>query len=153
MTGTKAHRPELDEMRSRLESGDTVVIYSLSRLGRSTKDLLTIIEEFRDKGVKLISVKEMIDTETPSGRLLITVLAAVAEFERDTIVQRTNDGLRAARERGRKGGRPKADAKALNKAVKLYNTKTHSIKEIAELTGISSATLYRELNRLRNMYS
>lgn len=147
MTGTKAHRPELDEMRSRLEAGDTVVIYSLSRLGRSTKDLLSIIEEFRDKGVKLVSVKEMIDTETPSGRLLITVLAAVAEFERDTIVQRTNDGLKAARERGRFGGRPKVDSKLLLKAVKLYNAQTHSIKEITEITGISSSTLYRELDR------
>ena len=147
MTGTKSHRPELDEMRNRLESGDTVVIYSLSRLGRSTKDLLALVEEFRDNGVKLLSVKEQIDTETPSGRLLITILAAVAEFERDTIVQRTNDGLAAARARGRKGGRPRTDAKVIEKAVKLYRAQTHSLREISELTGISRTTIYRALEK------
>lgn len=82
---------------------------------------------------------------TPTGKLLLTVLSAISQFERDITVQRTNEGLQAARARGRKGGRPKADGKAVDKAVKLYHTRTHSVKEITAICGISQATLYRAL--------
>jgi DNA invertase Pin-like site-specific DNA recombinase len=145
MTGTKADRPELTRMKEALRSGDTVVIESLSRLGRSTKDLLTIIDEWEKQGVQVVSLKERIDTSTPTGKLLLTVLSAISQFERDITVQRTNEGLQAARARGRNGGRPKADQKAVEKAVKLYEAQTHSIKEITEICGISQATLYRAL--------
>lgn len=145
MTGTKADRPELTRMKEMLRSGDIVVIESLSRLGRSTKDLLTIIDEWEKQGVQVVSLKEQIDTSTPTGKLLLTVLSAISQFERDITVQRTSEGLKAARARGRNGGRPKADQKAVEKAVKLYQAQTHSIKEITELCGISQATLYRAL--------
>ena len=145
MTGTKAHRPELDKLREQVRAGDTVVIESLSRLGRSTKDLLNLMDEWDKQEVKVVSLKEQIDTKTPTGKLLLTVLSAISQFERDITVQRTNEGLKAARARGRKGGRPKADAKAVEKAIKLYNAKTHSVKEITEITGVSSATLYRAI--------
>lgn len=147
MTGTKAHRPELDKLREMVREGDTVVIESLSRLGRSTKDLLNLIDAWEQQGVTVVSLKEQIDTKTPTGKLLLTVLSAISQFERDITVQRTNEGLKAARARGRQGGRPKADAKAVEKAIKLYNAKTHSVKEITEITGVSSATLYRELKK------
>lgn len=146
MTGTRKNRPELDKVRLRAREGDTIVIESLSRLGRSTKDLLTLISEFQDKGIKLVSLNENVDTTTPTGKLLTTVLSALCEFERDTTVQRTREGIQAARARGRKGGRPKVSKKDIEKAIKLYNAKTHSIKEIAALTGVSQATLYRYLN-------
>jgi len=145
MTGTKAHRPELDKLKERLDQGDTVVIESLSRLGRSTKDLLALIEEWDKQGVKLVSLKESIDTTTPTGKLLTTVLSAISQFERDITVQRTNEGLQAARARGRKGGRPKASKTKVEKAVKLYHAQTHSINEITAICGISQATLYRAL--------
>ena len=145
ITGTKKDRPELNRMKDVLRKGDIVVIESLSRLGRSTKDLLSIIEEWEEQGVKVVSLKEQIDTATPTGKLLLTVLSAICQFERDITVQRTNEGLKAARARGRKGGRPKADKKAIEKAVKLYEAQTHSIKEITELCGISQATLYRAI--------
>lgn len=145
MTGTKAHRPELDKVRLRARAGDAIVVKSLSRLGRSTKDLLNLLDDFERKGIQLVSLKEDIDTATPTGKLLVTVLSALSQFERDLIVQRTNEGLKAARARGRKGGRPKADQKAVEKAVKLYEAQTHSIKEITQITGISQATLYRAL--------
>lgn len=93
MTGTKSDRPELDKVRLKARSGDTLVIESLSRLGRSTKDLLNLIDEFTNNGVTVVSLKESIDTETPTGKLLLTVLSALAQFERDLIVQRTNEGL------------------------------------------------------------
>ena len=143
ITGTKAHRPELDRLKSKLRAGDTVVIESLSRLGRSTKDLLQLIEEWNVQGVKLVSLKESIDTTTPTGKLLLTVLSAISQFERDITVQRVNEGLTAARARGRKGGRPKADQKAVEKAVKLYKAKNNSVSDIVKLCGISQATLYR----------
>lgn len=145
MTGTRQHRPELDAMLSRLEEGDTVVVESLSRLGRSTKDLLTLIDLFESKKVKLVSLKENIDTSTSTGRLLITVLSALSQFERDVIVERTNEGLAAARARGRKGGRPKVADTKIRQALKLYDTKQYSLKEIESLTGVKPSTLYRRL--------
>jgi DNA invertase Pin-like site-specific DNA recombinase len=145
MTGTKTNRPELDKVKLQARKDDTIIIESLSRLGRSTKDLLLLLDEFDSKGIKLISLKENINTSTPTGKLLVTVLAAISQFERDLTVQRTSEGLTAARARGRVGGRPKADAKALDKAIKLYNAQTYSIKEIVSITGISQATLYRAL--------
>lgn len=145
MTGTKKDRPSLNELRNILRKDDIVVIESLSRLGRSTKDLLNLIEEFNDNGVFLKSLKEDIDTSSPTGKLILTVLSALAQFERDLTVQRTQEGLKSARARGRVGGRPKKDKKVIEKALKLYDSKVYSIKEICILTGISQGTLYSSL--------
>ena len=152
-TGTKADRPEFDKLKIASRKGDTIVIESLSRLGRSTKDLLALIEGFEEKGISLVSLKENIDTSTPTGKLLLTVLLALCEFERDLTVQRTKEGLEAARARGRKGGRPRKDPKDINKALKLYDAQTHSTKEIAEITGISVKTLYNAINERKEAVS
>ncbi len=143
MTGTKRERPELMKMLDRITEGDTVVIESLSRLGRSTKDLIELVELFERKKVHLVSLKESIDTSTPTGKLLFTLMSALAQFERDVIAERTREGLRSARVRGRMGGRPKIDEAKVKQAVKLYNTRQYSVKEIEELTGVKKATLYR----------
>lgn len=145
MTGTKKERPELMKMLDRMTEGDTVVIESLSRLGRSTKDLIELTELFHEKGVRLVSLKEAIDTNTSTGKLLFTLMSAIAQFERDTIADRTREGLNAARARGRTGGRPKTNPDSVKKAVKLYNTRQYSIREIEEMTGVKKATLYRNL--------
>jgi len=145
MTGTKKDRPELSKMLDRMTEGDTVVIESLSRLGRSTKDLIELTELFNSKGVNLVSLKESIDTNTSTGKLLFTLMSAIAQFERDTIADRTKEGLRSARARGRTGGRPKSNPESIKKAVKLYNTRQYFIKEIEELTGVKKSTLYRNL--------
>ena len=147
MTGTKRDRPELTKLLDRISEGDTVVIESLSRLGRSTKDLIELTEQFQKKGAHLISLKESIDTSTSTGKLLFTLMSAIAQFERDVIVDRTREGLRSARARGRKGGRPKINAEDIKKAVKLYNTQQYSIKEIEEMTGVKKSTLYRNIQR------
>lgn len=146
MSGTKRDRPELTKMLSHLTQGDTVVVESLSRLGRSTKDLIELVELLQEKGVQLVSLKEAIDTSTPTGKLLFTLMSALAQFERDVIAERTREGLKAARARGRQGGRPRCDSRKVQQAVKLYQSRQYTIREIEELTGIKKATLYRALN-------
>lgn len=147
MTGTKKDRPELSKMLDRMTEGDTVVIESLSRLGRSTKDLIELTEIFHSKGVNLVSLKESIDTNTSTGKLLFTLMSAIAQFERDVIVDRTREGLNSARSRGKTGGRPKINSDSIKKAAKLYNTRQYSIREIEELTGVKKSTLYRNCRR------
>ena len=145
MSGTKKNRPELDAMLNELRDGDTVVVESLSRLGRSVKNLAELIEQFNEKNIRLVSLKETIDTTSSTGKLLFTILASLCQFERDVLAERTSEGLAAARARGRVGGRPKSDSNALKKAIALYNTKQYTINEITNLTGISKSTLYRAI--------
>ena len=145
MTGTKRDRPELNQLLERMEAGDTVVIESLSRLGRSTKDLIELVELFEKRGVQLVSLKESIDTSTSTGKLLFTIMSALAQFERDVLADRTREGLKAARARGHFGGRPRTDPRKVCQAVKLYRTGQHTAREIEELTGVKKATLYRAL--------
>ena len=148
MTGTKRNRPELEKLLDRMTEGDTVVVESLSRLGRSTKDLLELTELFQSRGVNFVSLKESIDTQTSTGKLLFTLMSALAQFERDVIADRTREGLQAARARGRTGGRPRANADAVKKALKLYHTGQYSIREIEEMTGVKKSTLYRNLREV-----
>ena len=145
ISGTKKSRPELDILLDELRAGDTVVIESLSRLGRSVKNLSELMEFFNQHQIRLISLKETIDTTSSTGKLLFTILSSLAQFERDVLVERTREGLNSARARGRFGGRPKSDADALQKAIALYNTKQYSIKEVTGLTGISKSALYRAI--------
>ena len=145
MSGTKKNRPELDLMIQIVQPGDTIVIESLSRLGRSVKNLAELVENFNKNNIHLISLKETIDTTSPTGKLLFTILSSLAQFERDCLAERTREGLSAARARGRLGGRPKSDEKALQKAIALYKSKAYSVTEVTDLTGISKSTLYRAL--------
>ena len=143
MSGTKKSRPELDRMLKEVCDGDTIVIESLSRLGRSVKNLAELMEMFNQRNIRLVSLKETIDTTTPTGKLLFSIMSSLAQFERDILVERTQEGLAAARARGRNGGRPKTNAAAVKKAVALYQTQQYSLKEIQELTGVSASTIYR----------
>lgn len=144
-TGTKASRPELDKLREQLRSGDTLVITRLDRLGRSAKDLLTIVGELETLGVQLEVLEQSIDTSTPEGKLFFTMVAAFAEFERELMRSRTMDGLAAARARGRFGGRkPKLSEKQIEKAKKLYSDGTN-VQDIARILGVSRPTVYRAL--------
>ena len=145
VSGAKKSRPELDKMLAILESGDSVVIESLSRLGRSVKNLSELMETFNEKGIRLISLKESVDTTSATGRLLFTIISSLAAFERETLIERTNEGLASARARGKLGGRPKTNEAALKKAVALYRTGQYSLADIRERTGVSKSTLYRAL--------
>lgn len=146
ISGVKAQRPELDRMLDALREGDTVVITELTRLGRSVKELFAIIERVHDAGASIKSLRETwLDTTTPQGNLLFTIFAGLSQFERDLIRQRTKSGLEAARARGRKGGRPKASSGKIETALKMYDSKLHTIEEITVATGISRSTLYRAI--------
>ena len=151
ITGSRKDRPELEEMLKMLRAGDTVVVYKLDRLGRSMKHLIEIVNQLHEMDVNFKSLHENIDTSTPIGRFFFHTMAALAEFEREMIIERTSSGVAAARARGRVGGRPKADKKNIEKALKLYDAKTHSISEITEICGISDATLYRYLKKRTQM--
>lgn len=151
MTGTKKDRPELTKLLDRLAVGDIIVVADLSRLGRSTKDLIELTELFHSRGVNLVSLKESIDTNTSTGKLLFTLMSAIAQFERDCIADRTREGLNSARARGRTGGRPKTNADNVKKAVMLYNIGQYSVHDIEELTGVKKSTLYRNLKEAANM--
>jgi DNA invertase Pin-like site-specific DNA recombinase len=138
-------RPELDRLVENLREGDTLVVYKLDRLGRSTFKLLGLTEALQDQGVEFVSLKDQIDTSSAIGKAMFRMLAVLAEMERELIVERTQAGLQAARKRGRIGGRPRVDNKRVERALKLYESKDYSVAEITELTGVSKATLYRRL--------
>ena len=146
ITGKKSDRPELMKLVEQLRDGDVVVISELTRLSRSTRDLFAIVELIQSRGADIRSLKESwLDTTTPHGKLMFTIFAGLSQFEADLTAQRTREGLEAARMRGRLGGRPKANSDRVKKAVKLYNNRQHSIREIEELTGVKKSTLYRNL--------
>ena len=141
--GGTAERPNLQQAFSHLRSGDTLVVWRLDRLGRSLKDLIARAEELRTVRVGLKSLKEAIDTDSPTGQLVFHIFGALAEFERALIRERTQAGLRSARARGRKGGRRKRlDRDQRAHAVELYRSRKHTVKQICGLMGISRATLY-----------
>ena len=143
-SGVKRDRPELELMLRTLRPGDTLVVCELTRLSRSTKDLFELVDKISAAGADIKSLKESwLDTTTPHGKLLFTIFAGVSQFERDLIRERTKEGLAAARARGRKGGRPKSDQKAIQQALALYDAKTIPIQDIIATTGISKATLYK----------
>lgn len=148
VTGTKKERPELDKMLDELRAGDTILITELTRLSRSTKDLFKLVEQIESKGTNIKSLKESwLDTTTPQGKLMFTIFAGISQFERDLISQRTLEGLASARARGRNGGRPSKDKKDIDKALKMYESRLHSVSEIEKTTGVSKATLYRYIKK------
>lgn len=145
VTGTKDDRTELNKALEAIREGDKFVVYKLDRLARSTLKLLKVAQELESKKIELVSIQDNIDTSTPMGKAMFRMLAVLAELERDMIAERTRSGLEAARARGRNGGRPRKNNKKVEQAIKMYNTKQFSLKEIREATGVSSSTLYRYL--------
>jgi len=143
-SGAKAERTGLNEALEYVREGDTLVVWRLDRLGRSLKHLIETITKLNDRKIGFKSITENIDTTTTGGKLVFHIFGALAEFERDIIRERTKAGLKAARARGRKGGRPKLlTGKKAAHFQELYNNKNNSINEICKTLNISRATLYR----------
>lgn len=150
VTGAKLDRPELNRMLDQLRSNcnDVVVVCDFSRISRGgIKDMFSLIETIEKKGANIKSLKESwIDTTTPQGKFLFTVIAGVNELEKNLVSQRTKESLMTAKRlHGRVGGRPKTDSKKIDTAIKMYESKLHSIKEITDATGVSKTSLYRYL--------
>lgn len=147
ISGKDTNRSELQLMLDYVRQGDTIHVLDFSRLARSTKDLLNIIELLENKGVKLISIKENIDTSTPIGKLLLTVIGAIAEFERQNILERQAEGIAIAKKEGvYKGGQKKKIDKALfEKLKKDYDNRKITKTKFAEELKISRPTLNKLL--------
>jgi DNA invertase Pin-like site-specific DNA recombinase len=148
VTGKASSRPQWDACRAFLREGDALVVTKLDRIGRSVGNLVEAAGELTQRGVDLIVLDQAIDTSSPAGRVLFHVLAAIAEFERDLIAERTRDGLAAAR--ARHGGKlpprgPSIGPDKLAAARQLYEHGDMPARRIAEVVGISRASLYRSL--------
>jgi DNA invertase Pin-like site-specific DNA recombinase len=147
-SGATTKRLGLTEALSYVRKGDTLVVWRLDRLGRSLRHLIDVIADLESRGIGFKSLQEAIDTTTSGGRLIFQIFGALAEFERNLIRERTQAGLKAARVRGRLGGRPKAlDANKIELAYRLYDEKKHTIKEICHILGISKPSLYAYLEQ------
>lgn len=144
MSGAKAERPGLSEAFKFIRTGDTLVVWRLDRLGRSLKDLITRMEELRQREIGFKSLHESIDTTSPAGKLQFHIFSALAEFERDLIRERTMAGLRAARARGRTGGRKQQmTPEKIKVAASLIKDRSNTVNDICRTLKVSRATLYR----------
>ncbi|EBK9170966.1 recombinase family protein [Salmonella enterica] len=143
MSGAKANRPGLKRALKALKTGDTLVVWKLDRLGRSVKNLVTLIAELHERGVHFQSLTDSIDTSTPMGRFFFHVMSALAEMERELIVERTNAGLAAARAQGRVGGRRSVlqpdQIAQINRLIK----NGYPRKQLAIIYGVSLSTIYK----------
>ncbi|MEH7549239.1 recombinase family protein [Neobacillus vireti] len=147
-TGTKAERPQFKVVLSKLVEGDTLVITKLDRFARSTVDAINTVKALFEKGVKVHVLNMGLVEDTPTGRLILTIMSGFAEFERDMIVERTQEGKAIAKQREdfREGRPNKFTKKQIGNALKLLET--HSYKEVEEMTGISKSTLIRAKKKL-----
>lgn len=145
-SGATTDRPQLSAALDYLREGDVLCVWRLDRLGRSLKHLVEVVNGLESRGVGFRSLSESIDTTTPTGRLTFHLFAALAEFERDLIRERTLAGLTAARARGRKGGRkPSLTPKKAKMAQRMYDQDDCTVADIAGVLGVSRATIYRHL--------
>ncbi|MGO1602824.1 MULTISPECIES: recombinase family protein [unclassified Halomonas] len=148
VTGAHAKRPELERMLDHLRPGDVVTVTRLDRLARSTRDLLNIAERLEAAGVGLRSLAEpWADTTSPAGRMVLTVFAGIAEFERSLIVERTRNGRKAAKRRGVQFGRRHALTPGQVEHARELLSEGRTANETAELLGVHRATLYRALKK------
>ena len=145
-SGAKGSRPEWDNCLDHLRKDDTLVIWKLDRLGRSLSDLLSIVEYLKEGGANFLSIQDGFDTSTASGKMVFSVIGAMAEYERNLIRERTMAGLKAVRARGRMGGHPKAlDKSQVKVAIALAEAGELTINEICEQVGCSRSTYYRQV--------
>jgi DNA invertase Pin-like site-specific DNA recombinase len=146
-TGRDFSRKELSACLKSLRYGDKLVVWKLDRLGRSVKHLIETVQSLNKKGIEFISLTENIDTSSSGGKLVFIVFAALAEFERDLISERTKEGLVAARRRGRNGGRPKKLTESQIKVAKtLLKDPDQTVTSVAKHLGVARNTIYRNLN-------
>lgn len=146
LSGKDTNRPQLNEMIDYVREGDTVVVSEYSRLGRSVDDLRAILHTLQDKGVQVVSLKENFDTSTPQGKLMLTMFQALAQFERDLMLQRQREGIAIAKAEGKyKGRQPKGKPDNWQELKDLYNSRQITATEIAKRCEVSRPVVYKWL--------
>ncbi|HHW5825880.1 TPA: recombinase family protein [Staphylococcus aureus] len=151
ISGRKVKRTELDKCLDYLREGDTLVIYKLDRLGRTTKQLIELSQWFDDNGIDLQIIDMNISTKDVMGKMFFTMMSAFAELEANLLSERTKRGLTAARARGRKGGRPPLPDHKKREIKFLYYEGKLTGEEIAKKTGVSRSTVYRIVNEMKKL--
>lgn len=145
ISGKNTNRPQLNAMLEYVRRGDTVIVSEISRFARNTKDLLELVEMLTDKGVEFVSKKEAIDTTTPTGKFMLTIFGAVAELEREYILQRQREGIAAAKDMGKYAGRKAKEYADFDKVVGEWRKgKITAAKAMKDL-GMSRSTFYRRV--------
>lgn len=147
VSAVKKERPELSRMMDALREGDVMIVAELTRLGRSVRDLIDIVEKIHEAGANVVSLSEpWMDTTSVQGNLIFNIFSAFAQFERDLTRQRVMHGLETARARGRKGGRPTVPEDKAALAIRMHSNSC-PISDIIKATGISKTTIYRLVNK------
>ncbi|GHF22515.1 recombinase family protein [Pseudolysinimonas yzui] len=150
ISGSTSSRPGLDAALDHARDGDELVVWRLDRVGRSTKNVLGLVDDLSSREVGFRSLTEDISTSGPTGKLLLTLIAALAEMERAVLVERTHAGLAAARARGRVGGRKRSLSPKQDRAIRtIYDARQTPIAEIAAAFKVSQPTVWRSLSRTR----
>ena len=144
-SGKNTDRPELKKMIAYVRRGDTVIVESISRFARNTRDLLNLMEQLSAKGVEFVSKKEAIDTTTPTGKFMLTVFGAVAELEREYILQRQREGIEIAKQQGKYKGRKPLSPPGFQEMVIRWKRGEITAVEACRRLGISKATFYRKV--------
>ena len=147
LSGKNTDRPELKKMMDYVRKGDTVIVESISRFARNTQDLLELIEKLSEKGVEFVSRKEAIDTTTPTGKFMLTVFGAVAELEREYILQRQQEGIAIAKAEGKYRGRKPIERSNFDAVEKLWRAGTISAAEAMRRLDMSRSTFYRKVRQ------
>ena len=145
MSGKNTERPELKRMLSFVRQGDTVIVESISRFARNTRDLLELVDLLTAKGVAFVSQKEAIDTATPTGKFMLTVFGAVAELEREYILQRQREGIEIAKTKGKYKGRKPISSPDFDKVAAQWRRGELTAVQAMKQLGMSKATFYRKI--------
>ena len=147
VSGKNTNRPQLKAMLEYVRRGDTVIVSEISRFARNTKDLLELVEAFCNKGVEFISKKESIDTTTPTGKFMLTIFGAVAELEREYILQRQREGIDAAKSQGKYTGRKPREHLDWDKVVSRWKSGEITAVQAMNILGMSKSSFYRRLRK------
>ena len=147
ISGKNTNRPQLKAMLDYVRHGDTVIVSEISRFARNTKDLLELVEALTDKGVEFVSKKEAIDTTTPTGKFMLTVFGAVAELEREYILQRQREGIAAAKSMGKYKGRKAKEYADFDKVIAKWRGGKITAKQAMRELGMSRSTFYRRVKQ------
>lgn len=150
MSGKNTNRPELQRMMEYVRRGDTVIVESISRFARNTRDLLELVERLTAKGVEFVSKKEAIDTTTPTGKFMLTIFGAVAELEREYILQRQREGIAIAKEQGKYTGRKARQSPDFDRVVTQWRNGEITAVEAMRTLNMSKTTFYRRVQQAAN---